>query len=1004
MPEIPAPPHAETADARQLALVGRDGELAHLERCMEQATAGAVRVALIEGSAGIGKTRLAAELLARHADHATCLSARSYRWGNTTSFGTWVEALDRHLRERSPTDIRRLCGPAAADLGALLRSVEPLVAPSRRRPERGGLLEALVGLFGALAGERAVLVVLDDIHLADTSSWEALRYLARHLPSSPVTVVATARSADLRQLPIAVEVLVGLAEDDVLRRVPLGPLDDDALAALAASVLRSVGSGTTGPAATPAAPPPALVQWLRKRTLGNPLFAVHLLRALVDEHGEGQVVEEAPELRRLPVELRERVGLELAGRDPLHRKVLEVLAVADRRVALRDLAAVADTPLPALADAVDALCRSGLVAERGTGAGLRYEVAHPVIQEAVYEATGGARRRWLHRSLARTLVASGELGAAAGHFARSAEPGDGEAVDGLCRAMRQAEDRGLYQEVLTLLAALLDVLPAGDERWLKVLEAMDWRSEWVLGHLAEGRADVAVEAMERIEPVVSATNDPTARGTVKLHLAAFLSFGAGRLSEARRQCERAVERFGAAGDVDGSLLARNELAWIEGCAGDLDRQVCLAADVLRDAEAAGRVRAAIHAAGSHAYGLIRLGRFDEAEAALSASIQQARGERNTYRAAWARNHLAVSLSLRGRLEEGTAAIEEARREDPLAPDAGSLEYLAHIHWLAGRLRACVEQVERSEVRRSMVGARRRAWALAFAARAYADMGHHDRARRRADRARATYEGRPILDWACWCDWVDGVLAWHNQEHGPALVALDRAAGWLHDLGAVACEALVLADRAQVTADAADPARAAAAADRLAQIGALVDSPLHGALARLGRAWSHLAGGAFEEAAEAGDVAARQLGEAGYALLAATALEVKGRALARIDQVSAIDTLSAAAEAFAHCDASWPRDRVLAVLAELGSRGRRAAAGALGPGALSRREREAALLAASGLTAEEAAEQLFIGKRTVETHLANAYAKLGVTSKRELIRRAQELGLQEGAAPSPAPTE
>jgi DNA-binding CsgD family transcriptional regulator len=77
---------------------------------------------------------------------------------------------------------------------------------------------------------------------------------------------------------------------------------------------------------------------------------------------------------------------------------------------------------------------------------------------------------------------------------------------------------------------------------------------------------------------------------------------------------------------------------------------------------------------------------------------------------------------------------------------------------------------------------------------------------------------------------------------------------------------------------------------------------------------------------------------------------------------------------------------------LGSPGRRAAAASLGPASLSKREREVARLAAEGLTARQVAERLFISERTVETHLTNVYAKLGVESKLELVRHASELSL------------
>ena len=87
-----------------------------------------------------------------------------------------------------------------------------------------------------------------------------------------------------------------------------------------------------------------------------------------------------------------------------------------------------------------------------------------------------------------------------------------------------------------------------------------------------------------------------------------------------------------------------------------------------------------------------------------------------------------------------------------------------------------------------------------------------------------------------------------------------------------------------------------------------------------------------------------------------------------------------------------RDRSLEALRTLAGAGRRSSAAVFGPGSLTGREREVVRLAAKGHTAQQIADRLFIGRRTVETHLGNAYAKLGVTSKLELVQRAEELGV------------
>jgi DNA-binding CsgD family transcriptional regulator/Tfp pilus assembly protein PilF len=964
-------------------LVGRDELLAELTAELQRACAGGFRVVLVTGAAGAGKTRLANELLEGHGGQALRLSARAYRWGATTSFGLWVEALDRHLRTLDDAALQHLSATAPTELAALFKPVAGVTGPPSRAPQRRDLLEALVDLFARLSTDMPVLVALDDLHLADLSSWEALRYLGRRLSDAPIGVVATARPGDLRRHPLAGEVLLGLEEDGLLHRVSLEPLRRYEVARLAHDILRGE------PGARSTFVPEPLVTWLAERSMGQPLFIIGLLRALVEE-GADLV---APRLERIPESLRERVHLELQGLQPPTRSVLEVLAVVERRIDLGDLAEIVAADPDELAAALEELCAARLVSERTDGTALAYEVAHPIVADTVYAEIGGARRRALHRTVARTLLHADRLGSAAGHYARAAEPGDDEAVDALCSAVAEAETRGLYQEALAALAALLEVLPADDPRWLRVLDAMAWQAEWVLSHLAEGDAGTAIAAMERIERHLTADAADAARGTVQLHLAAFLSFGAGRLEEAERACRRAIASFEAAGDTERVLLARNELAWIRGCGHDLAEHAALAQAVLDEATAGGHDRAAIQAAGTAAYPLGYLGRFDEAEELYLRSVALAREAGDTYRVAWGLAQRGLMLALAGRPADGVASVQEALQADPAAPDTIAYEDLAHCHWLAGDLGGAVAALEQSAVRRPVRGSRRRAWGAALAARLHTEMGLRGRADSGLEQARATYENGHILTWSCWSDWSAGFLAWHDGEVEGALGSLERAVDRLAAIGAAAGEALVLTDVAQVAAEAGEAGRCAAAAERLAEIAATLGGGLHPWLARLGGAWGHLAAGRPAEAADVAREAAAGLSAAGYALHHGVALDVLGRALEPGDRAAAVDAVSAAAGVFDGCGAVWRRDTALSRLGRLGSRGRRAAAAVHGPGALTPRERDVAQLAARGHTAEEIGEALFIGRRTVETHLANAYRKLGVTSKRELIRRADELDLE-----------
>ena len=266
-----------------------------------------------------------------------------------------------------------------------------------------------------------------------------------------------------------------------------------------------------------------------ERSQGNPLFAIGLLRALMDERGDLA----APHLRRLPEGLTERVTSELRRFDAAPRG--HARAAGGGRAA-----GVARRPdgadLAARSRRSDRCSRSfvaaGTVVEEERGSELSYELYHPLVRDIVYQATSGARRRVLHRQAGRSLLRAGHLAEAAVHFARSAERGDSEAVEVLLDAMRQAERREAFREALDLQAELVELLPADDQRWLEVLEAMYARAEWLIDHRAETNAPVAITALRAIDGCSRARSDHARRAIVKFRLANFLAWGTGDLERA----------------------------------------------------------------------------------------------------------------------------------------------------------------------------------------------------------------------------------------------------------------------------------------------------------------------------------------------------------------------------------------------------------------------------------------------------------------------------------------
>ena len=219
-------------------IVGRARETAALEAQWQRAAEGEFRFLLFIGEPGVGKTRLAAEALESRRRTSIALSARAHPLGVTASFGLWAEALERHLRALPLEEVARLSGGLLDDLASLLRSVAAVrgVVPDRE-PPRPRLLEGLAVLLSNLAAQAPVVVVLDDLHLADASSWDALHYLAGSLPAERILVVGTARPAELNDQQVASRVLLDLEQGGTLERLEVGPLGDEAVRELAEEVV-----------------------------------------------------------------------------------------------------------------------------------------------------------------------------------------------------------------------------------------------------------------------------------------------------------------------------------------------------------------------------------------------------------------------------------------------------------------------------------------------------------------------------------------------------------------------------------------------------------------------------------------------------------------------------------------------------------------------------------------------------------------------------------------------
>ncbi|MCK2220938.1 AAA family ATPase [Actinomadura sp. ATCC 31491] len=443
LPHRPPPPGREAPPAAtERGLAGRREELAALDALLDEAAAGRPGFALITGEPGIGKTRLAEELVGRaRARDFTVAVGRCAATEGAPAFWPWVTVLER-LADALP--------PLPPDVRANL----PGVGSATGAEPEGARFRTYEAAARALtAGRRPVLVVLDDLHWADRSSLRLLGYLAEYVLDGALAVVGTARDRPPPEGALA-EAFEALSRRRAVR-LPLSGLS-------AADLAELTPAGTD-------------VLALRDRTNGNPFFVAELLRYL--EPG-------APGPGALPLGVRD-VVLGRVNRLPEPcGELLRVAAVAGREFDVTIVAEAAGLDLDTTLDRLEPALTAGLVAEGRPG---RFLFVHALVQEALTEVVPVLRRARLHAAVAAAIEArSGgsavdRLAAAAHHWFAAIPAGHpARAWRAAWRAAEEAKRLRAYDVAVELLERAGQV--AADDPGLGPAERMD-----LLFALAEAR-------------------------------------------------------------------------------------------------------------------------------------------------------------------------------------------------------------------------------------------------------------------------------------------------------------------------------------------------------------------------------------------------------------------------------------------------------------------------------------------------------------------------------------
>jgi DNA-binding CsgD family transcriptional regulator len=923
---------------------------------------GAVCLELV-GEPGIGKTTMLALLSRAAVAHgAQVLDGCASEFEHDLPFGVVIDALDGHLSQVEDRWSRSL----GADVAAELVEIFPALQSPDSEPLRVGLpserfrgYRAVGALLERLAAAQPLVLALDDVHWADSSSVELIGALLRRPPAARVMIALAYRPHQasqrlLRELAVAVS-------DGVLERIELGPLSQAEADALLAE-------GTSARDR----------ECLFAESGGNPFYLHQLARAPGGRRGGGDLGA------GVPLAVAASLFAELESLSSATRRLARAAAVAGDPFDLDLAGHVAELDRVAALAGLDELVAAGLV-RAGSGP-LRFVFRHPLVRRAVYESAQPGWRIAAHELADAALARRGASATArAHHVERSAGIGDAQAIkvlvaaaaaaivpsatahwlnaavrlapdDGdlqsrlLCRLGEALAAAGLLEDSRTALSEALTRWPTDSDPEGRIgLIVLCASVERLLGRHQEARARLAAAtreiddpdsaagvalaievAIERIfstdyatvpELALAAVRSATVLGDPILYVAAAMVAGFGDfcvrdVAGARMRISEAAQLLST---LDDATVARQPdalslLGWTERCLDHYEAAVCHFTRGIAVARASGRSKLYVQLTAGRAYALAQWGRVAEAQEASEEAVEAARLSENPQTLAWA---LMVNCFTHTQSGSLVTAVRNGREAVALDVDQSLISAGCGIH-LGTALAEGGDSEEGVDLILKLAGGPElqlvppmlRPFAYEAMTRAEINRGRVARATSWARRAATIVDG------------IDCDLPRALADRAAASVLLGEG------------DVVAAADRALASADKADAIQAYVEAGR-------------------------------------------------SRMLAGRALIVAGQ------RKGAGEQLRAAEAQLAACGALRLREQCARELRRLGLRvtsaPRRGDQSAWGLAALSGRERQVADLVRTRHTNREIAEQLFLSEKTVESHLRSVFVKLGVSSRADVAR-------------------
>jgi len=822
-------------------LIRREDELAALEDALLAARRGESRFVALAGEAGIGKTRLAREL-AREARELGCtvLAGGCSDAELSLPYLPFVEAIGNYLDDVDAEQLSETLGPGIAELAQLFPQLSRGAGPEQS-PDPGQaklrLFEALVSLLALPARERALLLVIEDVHWADASTRELLDYLARRLTDLPLLILVTYRRDELSRRHPLMPILQGWRRSGVAEVVELEPLTPDGVGEMLAAILSEDEVDSE------------LRELMVERSEGNPFVLEEMLREAVEGSrgagGDGGALTATP----LPETVRHAIVMRVQRLADEQVALLETAAILGRSFDAETLLAVSGEPETTVHDTLQAATAQQLIEEDPSRLG-RYRWRHALTQEAIYAEIVTPRRQAIHSRAAEVLakLESTRSVDLAGHLLGAGR--FEEAVPICLRAAEDAEGTLAFGEAVSILDRVLPYVndPLEKARVLCRIGRDQQRNGAPasgVGYLTSG-----IEALEGIGESLEAARNRIVLG--RCH------WESERPEAARAEYERALEVLEPAGPSADLAMAHQRLAGMS--AFELDYRSCLesAQRAMEIAEEAGADMERIWALGFVALGYIDGAQQDRGLALMEESFEEARARGYSQIASnvawnniWTRTHMMLSG-----LEEWLERLESLPFYAQFGDRSGDLLSRSYIAGVRGDLESALTNAEAAAERHGRMGFGKMEWrSRIHAAQMLAELGRPGEAANRlppistrTELQDIVYDAAARIRTATGLGRMDDALQSAEEIHANAeTLATYREPLWL------AAEVLAAAGRLDQVEQLAETARA-----HPTEAGAAYLDGIEGILA--------LARGEAESAATSFDVLVGAAADAGYPLV------------------------------------------------------------------------------------------------------------------------------------------